>query len=51
LEAVTLVTVVVDAVDPDVIIEDFAVLDPELVVEVRGLVPGSPMGRVIPPCF
>src|SRR6266540_6376290 len=51
LEPVALIAVVVNAVHPDVVVEDLAVLHPKLVVEVRRLVPGSAMGRIISPCL
>jgi hypothetical protein len=41
----------VDAVNPDVVIEDLAVLHPKLVVEARRLLPRPSMRGVVAPRF
>jgi hypothetical protein len=51
LKAVPLVAIDVNAVNPDVVVECFAVLHPKLVVEVGRLLPGTSMGSIIPPAL
>lgn len=49
LESVALIAILVDTIDPDVVLEDLAVLYPELVIEMRCLPPRRLVGDIVPP--